>query len=654
MLRRSPLLTNSCLTGEPDVSAPTAKPDATSFYRRIFSKASLFNKDIRTFLPFLGWLHLITLRTLKADFLAGLTGAVIVLPQGVAMATIAGLPPEYGLYTAMVPAVTAALFGSSHHLITGPTIALSLVVSANISPLADPFTAEYVARVLALTFMTGVIQLCLGFARLGGLVNFVSHSVVIGFTAGAGILIGTSQIGNFTGIAVPGGLHFVEKWWYALAHILDIHFPILVIATATLLTVIWCKRRFPRQPGMLYAMIVGSLLAQLFGGEGAGIELVGSLPRRLPDFTLPFVSMETVSELASGALALAMLGLAEAVSIARSVATHTRQHINTNQEFIGQGLANFFGSFFSSYPASGSFVRTGVNFAAGASTPLAAVFSAVLLGAILLLVAPLTGYLPIAAMAGILMHVAFRLIDFDHIRTIMRTSRSEFGVLAVTFAATLLFKLEFAIYVGVLLSLLFYLNKAAHPDLVTLAPNEMPPSDDAAAIPTTAAASPCGSESCDCDDVPRAFTPYLGGRAAECPQIKVIRLDGEIFFGAVNHIMDSLHRIIQQSPEQCHILIVGEGINFIDVAGCDMLSHEGHSLRLNGRQLYLCSLKPGVETMLRKAGVIDAIGEENIFLTKHDAIEAVTHRLDPQRCRHCTVRIFHECDNQPKAELALY
>lgn len=579
--------------------------------------------------PFLAWLQTTTKQTLKADCFAGISGAIIVLPQGVAFATIAGLPPEYGLYSAIVPAIIAALFGSSHHLISGPTTAISLVIFANLSGFYQPFTPEYIAAALTLTLLTGIVQLAFGLAKLGALVNFISHSVVVGFTAGAAILIGFSQLGNFLGIQLPDGMHLFEQVIWTVRHMHTVNTSALITASVTLFVALASKLLWPHLPGLLFAMVIGSLTAIFLGGESAGISLVGSLPASLPGLSLPDVTLTTLQQLAPSAFAIAILGLTEAVSIARSVATHSHQRINTNQEFIGQGLSNVIGSFFSCYAASGSFTRTGVNYTAGAKTPMAAIFAALFLAGILLLVAPLTAYLPIASMAGVLMLVAYRLIDFHHIRSIMRTSRSEFAILAVTFLATLLLKLEFAIYVGVLLSLLLYLNKTSHPDFVPLAPS----------------ANTGGA---------RSFVNSIGTRAAECPQLKIVRLDGEVYFGAINHIIESLHQIIEKSPEQCHILLVCKGVSFIDVAGCDMLSHEDHSLRLSGRQLYLCSLKSNVYGMLHKAGVIQTIGTENIFPNKHVAIGAITKRLDPERCRHCKVRIFEECKDRPSRELPLF
>jgi SulP family sulfate permease len=517
---------------------------------------------IEALFPFLSWVHLLTLRTIKADLNAGFTGAVIVLPQGVAFATIAGLPPEYGLYSAIVPTVIAALFGSSFHLISGPTTAISLVVYANISIHADPFTGEYIAKVLMMTFMAGVIQLSFGMARLGRLVDFVSHSVVVGFTSGAALLIMTSQLGGFIGVTLPKGMNFYEKWRYILENLHSINGFVFSIALTTLLISVALKSRWPKQPGMLYAIIIGGIMAYFVGGKEAGITLVGSLPSSLPTFSLPDFSLESIQTLFSGALAVAVLGLAEAVSIGRSVATHSRQHINSNQEFIGQGLSNILGSFFSCYASSGSFTRTGVNYTSGARTPLSAIFAAILLSFIILLIAPLTAYLPIASVSGVLMVVAFRLIDFHHISFIVSTNKSEAMVLFVTFASTLFLHLEFAIYVGVILSVVLYLKRVSKPNLVTLVPHNTTPATKG-----------------------RIFGQPSNEYVAECPQLKIIRLEGEIFFGAINHIIEELHRISQNSSEQCHILISGAGINYIDLTGCDMLSHEVRSFRQDGRQI---------------------------------------------------------------------
>jgi len=571
--------------------------------------------------PFLQWWPNVTRRTLRADIVAGFTGAIIVLPQGVAFAIIAGLPPEYGLYSAIVPAVIAALFGSSYHLISGPTTAISLVIFTTISPLAEPTSVGFIQLVLTLTLIAGLFQLALGLAGLGTLVNFVSHSVVVGFTAGAAILIGTSQLGNFLGLTVPKHQSFLNTWIDVIRRLPQVNLYVLVISLSTLLIAVILKKVFPKVPGMLFAMVAGSLLALLLGGKAHGVSLVGSLPGHLPPLSLPEISMSSFRKLAPGALAVAMLGLTEAVSIARSIATHSHQRIDNNQEFIGQGLSNIIGSFFSSYASSGSFTRTGVNYNAGAKTPIAAVFAALSLTAILLLIAPLTSYLPIASMAGVLLLVAYNLIDVHHIKAITRMSKPEAVVLSVTFLSTLFVELEFAIYVGAILSLLLYLNRTSHPHIVTLAPD-----------PQTKKLS---------------LTSNHGKNLPECPQLKIIRIDGSIFFGAVSHVSGELASIAKNNPEQAHILIVGEGINFIDVAGCQMMNQEARQLRLTGRQLYLCSLKEEVIEFQKRGGCTRSIGEENIFSSKNEAIYNIVPKLDPERCRHCAVRVFNECKYMP-------
>ncbi len=576
---------------------------------------------IKKIFPVAGWWKRVDRRTLKSDLMAGLTGAIIVLPQGVAFAMIAGLPPEYGLYTAIVPAIVAALFGSSSHLVSGPTTAISIVLFTTVSPLTQPGSHSYIEMVLAITFLAGLFQFSLGIARLGALVNFVSHSVVVGFTAGAALLIGTSQLSNFLG--VPGSKRhaFIHVWEDLFSHLSQVNVIVIAIATTTLVVSLLCKRFLPRLPGMLIAMVTGSFLSLLLHGKDHGVRLVGSLPAHLPPLSLPDLSTANIRSLAPAALAVAMLGLAEAVSIARAVATRSHQRIDANQEFIGQGLANMVGSFFSSYASSGSFTRTGVNYDAGARTPLAAVFAALALTLILLLIAPLTAYLPIPAMAGVLLLVAGNLIDFHHISTIVRTSRREAGVMAVTFLATLLVELEFAIYVGVMLSLLLYLNRTSHPGFVTLV--------------------------ADHSDDHQRFINIERKDLPECPQLKILRVDGSLFFGAVNHFAEELRTVARASPEQAHLLIVGGGINFIDVAGAETLANEARRLHLEGRKLYLCSLKGEVVETLHRGGYNEQIGEENILGTKKAAIRALVPRLDPERCRVCTLRVFNECDLMP-------
>ncbi len=576
--------------------------------------------------PFLRWLHRIDRQSLRDDALAGLTGALIVLPQGVAFATIAGLPPEYGLYAAMVPAIVAALWGSSWHLVSGPTTAISIVVFASLSPLAEPGSAEYIRYALTLALLVGAIQIGMGLARMGTLVNFISHSVVIGFTAGAAILIAASQVKNFFALNIPRGTEFYEIVHQLVIQIGDANPYVTAVGAITLATGI-VARKYARKVYMIIAMLVGSLVAWAmnarFGADVTGISTVGALPTHLPPLSAPDLSLATVQKLAPGALAVALLAITEAVSISRSIAARSQQRIDGNQEFLGQGLSNAVGAFFSAYPSSGSFNRSGVNYEAGAKTPLASVFAAAALALIVLLVAPLAAFLPVAAMAGILFLVAWGLIDFHHIRVIVKASRAETAVLTTTFLATLFVELEFAIFAGVMLSLVLYLKRTSNPRVLSRVPDPGAPR--------------------------RQFTTDPG--LPECPQFKIIRIEGSLFFGAVNNVESAMQRVDEQDPGKKHLLVVAKAINFVDIAGAELLANEARRRRALGGGLYLYEVKDTVCDMLHRGGFIGAIGDENIFRSKTKALTTIIEeRLDHAICRNCDKRIFKECARYAEVE----
>ena len=561
------------------------------------------------FLPFLSWAKQTTAATARQDAVAGLTGAIIVLPQGVAYALIAGLPPEYGLYAAIVPAIVAALFGSSWHLISGPTAALSIVVFTTISPLAQVGSAAYISLVLTLTLMAGLFQLMLSLARMGSLVNFVSHSVVVGFTSGAAVVIATSQIKNALGLELHSSGNFILNWMAVADNILATHLPSLVIAALTLSTLIIIKRWRKKWPNMLIAMVVGSLATQglqlTTWLDASQIPLVGQIPSQLPPLSAPLMTWDLLRQLAPGAMALGLLGLVEAVSIARSVATRSGQRIHGNQEFIGQALSNILGSFSSSYATSGSFTRTGVNYEAGATSPLAALFAAIFLALIVLLFAPLAAYITLPSMAAILLIVAWSLIDWHHIKLIYRAGKNEAMVFNITFAATLLLPMEFAIYLGVLLSLVLYLRRTSKPNITALASS-------------SGAKKLVGAE--------RSGLP-------ECEAIKIIRIDGALFFGAVDYVQTALMAIPQK-----HVLIVASGINFIDLAGTELLANEARRLAAIGGGLYLCNLNGRVIKPIIRNGQLNTIGKRHIFATKAQALSAIDTKLRDHSCSGCENR----------------
>ncbi len=574
-------------------------------------------------LPFLRWWPNVTQQTFKADSIAAITGAMIVLPQAVAFATIAGLPPEYGLYAAMVPVIVAALWGSSWHLVSGPTTAISIVVFASISPLAEPGSPQFIGLVLTLTLLAGLIQLAMGLARLGTLVNFISHTVITGFTAGAAILIAASQIKHFFGIDMPRGAHFHEVLIQFGAHIPDIQPGVVTVGVVTLVSGILARRYLKKLPYMIVAMVVGGVVAALinfqFGAEATGIRTVGALAAAFPPLSLPDFSFAAIQQTLFPATIIAILALTEAVAIARSVAIKSDQRIDSNQEFVGQGLSNIAGSFFSGYAGSGSFNRSGVNYASGAKTPLAAAMSAVFLLLIVLLVAPLAAYLPVASMAAILFIVAWSLIDFHYIQEIIKRHKHERIVLVLTFVGTLV-DLEKGIFLGILVSLLFYLYRTSQPSIRELVP------------------SAAGRE-----NPRRKFVPFDDNNPG-CPQMTLLRVEGSIFFGAVEHVQKHFRHVDEADPNKKHLLLTARAIGMIDLAGAELLAKEATRRRRLGGGLYLVGVQPDLCEMLRRSGQVDTVGEDQIFRHKGDALQAIYPRLDNEICRTCTARVFHECN----------
>jgi len=575
------------------------------------------------FFPFLTWLREVRPRSLRADFMAGLTGAIVVLPQGVAFATIAGMPPEYGLYAGMVPAIVAALFGSSRFLVSGPTTAASIVLFSTLSVYAEPGTAAYIKLALGLTFMVGLIELILGLARMGAVVNFIAPAVITGFTAGAAILILSTQLRYFFGVEMPRTVHLHETLFQFGTHLPDINPFVIAVALTTLLVGVGASRWAPKFPFMVVAMIAGSLLAALlngvFGSATTGITMLGSMPRGLPPLSRPELTLTAIKDLVPAAFAVSLFALTEAVTIGRSLAMRSGQRIDASQEFIAQGLSNIAGSFFSGYVATGSFNRSGVNFQAGAKSPIAAMLAGVLLMVILLLIGSFASYLPHATMAGILVLVSWGLVDVRGIRQILRVSGRESAILIVTFFSTLILKLEFAILIGVLLSLVFFLMQVSHPNIVVQSLDQK-----------------------------RRKNPFSGiPGLPQCPQVKFLRIDGSIFFGSVDHIEETFDRLWEAHREQKFLAIVAAGMNFADLAGCNTLINETRRRRAHGGDLYLINVRPGLLRSLNRGECLEVITPANVFHSKTNAIAHIYRNLDRSICDDCDARIFRECGVKP-------
>ena len=575
-------------------------------------------------LPFTAWWPRLDRATLRADAIAGAIGAVVVLPQAVAFATLAGLPPEMGLYCAMVPTVVAALFGSSLHAVSGPTNAVSLMVLAALAPLAVPGSAAYAGMALTLALLCGTLMLALGVFRLGTIVRFVSDAVVVGFAAGLGLLIIVSQVAPLVGAPSAHATSFLGMARASFANLPDARAWPLAVGVVTLAAGLAATRWLRRVPPVLAATIAGTAFAAavnaMLGERATGIRTLGALPGALPPLSWPDLSPATLASLSGPALGVTILAITQALAIVRAIALRSGQRIDNNQELIGQGLANVAAAFFSGYPTSASVNRCGINYEAGARTPLSAVVASIVLVLLLAVLAPLAALLPYPAIAGLLILAGWGLIDVPRIRSYVRASRQESAVLAASFVATLALPLPTAILAGVIASLLVYLNRTSRPEMHAMAP--------------------------DPRHSLRRFGPVARG-LAECPQLKILAVEGSIYFGAVQHAEAHFATLREIAREQKHLLIVARNINFLDVAGAEALVREARARRWSGGRLWLQGLRAAAEDVLRRGGFLDEIGPDAVARDKREAIARVFDALDPGICARCRARIFEECASRP-------
>lgn len=501
------------------------------------------------FLPFLAWLPQQTRASVGRDALVGLSGAILALPQSIAYALIAGLPPEYGLYAAIVPVLIACLWGSSWHLICGPTAAISIVLYTSISPLAVPGSQDYITLILLLTFIGGVFQWLLGLLRFGALVNFVSHSVVLGFTLGAAVVIALGQLPNLLGLDVASQSTALKSLTTLLELRGQIDQPSLILGLLTLTLGATLKYLLPRWPTLLISLVAAGSLVWLWPEKFGHVKRVHDFVGHLPPLSALPLDLELILKLLPSAVAVGMLGLVTSLSIARSLSARSQQLLNANQEVRAQGLSNMVGALFSGYLSAGSFTRAALSYDAGARSPLAGVFSALWVALFAVCGASLISHIPIPSMAASILLICWGLVDRRGIRALFRVSHPEFAVMALTCVATLLLELQTAIYAGVLASLFFYLKRTSQPRV---------------------------QQWRDGDD-------------------DILRVGGSIFFGASHY----LQTILQRSKGS-RVVIDAQQINFIDYSGVEMLHQEARRLNRQDRSLTLRSARPHVVEELRK------------------------------------------------------
>ena len=577
---------------------------------------------LRRLSPVRPWFVEIGPKAARQDLLAGLTNAAVVLPQGIAFAIIAGLPPQHGLYTAIVVTVVAAFFGSSRVMVSGPTTAISAVMFATLSVMAVPGSEAYVALALALTLLVGVLQLAAGLLGAGAIIAFISHSVIVGFTAAAAMLIAASQLAPALGLPGQSG-EALHRLLETVALLPDAEPVALVLAAATLALLIGLGRLSRRVPAFLVALGAAALLGWVIDAPARGVAMFTPLQSITPQLAIPMIDGATLAAMMPGAVAIAFVGLLEAVSIGRSFAIRREERYDSDQEMVGQGLSNIVGSFLQSYAGSGSFTRSGLNAESGAQTPLAAISSAGFLIVLLLIFAPFVEYVPVPAMAAIILYVAWRLVDLDEIRHIVGSSRSETVILLATFATGVLSELNFAIIVGAFASLSAFLYQSARPIVAVGAPAEL------------------GGR--------RAFANAHALGLDQCPQISMTRLEGPLFFASVEHVEHEFRRIELHDGVKTRILSL-KGTGKIDLAGADFLLKEIRRARRHGLDFHLIAANPAIVDALRRLGVLDALGPDRFHAHKSDAIRVAVAQAKGPICARCTLRVYHECAGKPGAK----
>lgn len=544
-----------------------------------------------------------SLHKFRRDIVAGMTVSVVEVPQAMAYALVAGVPPQYGIYTSVVQGIIGALLSSSEHMTTGPTNTQSLLIASAVSrmvnPSADPGT--YLRLVVALAMLKGLIQLAFAAARMGAMVRYVSRSVIVGLSAGAGVLIAVSQLPQVLGIDVTrtkphlaGALGQLER---LLPHLHEWHGKPILVALMSLGIVLGVRLISKLLPGALLAVVAGAILVVTMQWSGTDLRLVGSLPRGFPTPAVPSISWGESETLFGGALALAILGMLESVAIAKSIAVHTGERISANQEFFAQGLKNLISSFLHCMPGSGSFTRSALDYAAGAETRFAAVFNAIFVAILFWVLGAWAKVIPLASLGAVLLVIAYGLIDWGYLPRMFRASRSDALVCMITFVGALVMPLEFAIFLGIFLNIGLYLQIASRLHVTELV-----------ALP----------------EGPFLERPILDKHTGE-KQVIFLQLEGDLFFAVADELQDRL-TAIAKTPVRVVILRL-KRTHSIDGTVLSVLEKFATDMRSHGRYAIFCGVKMELMRVFKSYGLIDRIGRENVFETGGGVFTSAKHAL---------------------------
>lgn len=532
------------------------------------------------FSPFWSWLGDYNKSNLSKDFIAGLTVAVVLIPQVMAYATLAGLPPVHGLYAAFLGTAVAALWGSSRHLSSGPVALVSFLTLTALVPLAKPESPEFIGYAIILALIIGLVQLLMGVFRLGFILNYISHSVIAGFTIAAAIIIASTQIPSLFGFSIEKHEFVFLNFYEIMLGLPNAKLLTAVIGLISVVLIITAKKRISKAfPAALIVMVVGILLSYFLDLEARNVAVIGDIDARISLPSIPKLSFEKISMILPNGLIIAIIGFLEAYAVSKSISKQTKQKLDVNQELIGQGLGNIASSVFKGYPIAGSFSRTAVNYSAGAVTAISSVFVSLFVLITILFLTSFLYFLPKAILAAVVIAALVDLIEFSKFRETFKLSGTDGIVISTTFLFSFLLKPDDAIFIGIVVSLVLFFRKNIVADLIELV-------------------FQMGEE--------RFKKITFGNQHLIFPNILIFRIDMSIFFANASKIVQQIEALVEaKGPELEHIVINFSGVNYVDVSGCDELKEYFEELHERGIKIYSLYRKKQVRDIMRRSGLQD-------------------------------------------------
>lgn len=574
-------------------------------------------KLVHRFFPFLVWLKEYQPSVLKSDVMAGLTVAVVLIPQSMAYAMLGGLPPVYGLYAAVIAPCVAALWGSLRQLATGPIAIMSFLVFTTLSPIAEPGSQEFIQLAFLLSFLVGLLYLAVGIFRLGVVMHFISHSAVKGFTAAVAVIITATQLPNLLGLTVSRHEFIFPMLLEIIKSLPSLNLPTAITGLVALGMIYGIKKYRNSLPAGLIALVTTTVAVAVFRLDQSGIAIVGETPGGLPRPGLPLFDLDLMSDLLGSAVVIALVSFAETYSVGKAISGETKQKVDVDQEFIGQGMANLIGSFFQSYPVSGSFSRTAINFSTGAKTGVSSVISSLMVIITLLFLTPLCTFIPKAALAALVVNAVLMLFHPKEVFALWKMNRHD-GIVAVTvFALALSTKPDYALLIGVMISLIFFLWKTMHPRIVRVTKDP-------------------------------ELGMFLNADAAEkpsCPQILHLRSDNAIYFANAEYTIEHLlKRLEEQETPVKFLLLDFQAVGFIDVTGVEELRALMEEIKPKAVELALMGTKLPVKQVFKSTGFLDELAPGHLIENRGDAITFLFDRIDHGYCKNtCPYALFNEC-----------